>query len=399
MKLCIAGKNNIGADILRYAVKRLGAADIMVVPNDNEPENHTWQRSIRQVARELGVRQVELSELYEIEDLLFLSLEYDKLLRPARFRTKRLFNIHFSQLPLYKGMYTSVWPVRNGETYSGVTLHRIDKGIDTGEIIDQRAYPITLADTSRDVYFKNLATSYELVVDYFEDLLCDTVTTYPQPAVPSSYYSRATIDFSDIVVDFNNTAFQIHNFIRSFSFYEYQLPVVLDVPVWKSEITNEPSLGKTGTMVCDDETSFVVNTIDYNLRLHRMFGTALFEAVSTDDAKEVRRLAAITHDVNLTNRQGWSALMVACYNYLPAVVAALLAAGANVNQFNLNGTSVFMYAKDGALNAGDTALLDTLLQHGADINWRDLSGKTVLDYCRANNNQEMVTFLTSRNAS
>jgi ankyrin repeat protein len=57
-----------------------------------------------------------------------------------------------------------------------------------------------------------------------------------------------------------------------------------------------------------------------------------------------------------------------------------------------------MYAKDGALNSGKTDLLDALLHHGADLNWRDFSGRTVLDYCRANNNQELVAFLETRGA-
>jgi methionyl-tRNA formyltransferase len=398
MKLRIAGKNNIGADILRYAVSRLGTADIVVLPNDDEPERHTWQRSIRQVARELGVREVVQSDLYEVEDLLFLPLEYNQLVRPALFRTTRLFNIHFSHLPRYKGMYTSVWPVRNGETYSGVTLHRIDKGIDTGHILDQRFFPIKLADTARDVYFNYLATAYQLVIDHFEDLLHDKVVTRPQAAVPSSYYSRNSIDWKNITVDFRATAFQVHNFVRSFTFFEYQVPTVLGSPVWKSEITLDPSLGKAGTIVRDDDTSFVVNTIDYNVRLHRMYNGALFEAIAAGDAGQVRELAPRTHDVNLTNRQGWSALMIACYRYQPEMVAALLDAGANINQFNLNGTSVFMYAKDGALNSGKSDLLDTLLHHGADLNWRDFAGNSVLDYCRANGNQEMVTFLEARGA-
>ena len=34
-------------------------------------------------------------------------------------------------------MYTSIWPIINGENYCGVTLHEIDSGIDTGDIIDQ----------------------------------------------------------------------------------------------------------------------------------------------------------------------------------------------------------------------------------------------------------------------
>ena len=90
--------------------------------------------------------------------------------------------------------------------------------------------------------------------------------------------------------------------------------------------------------------------------------------------------------------------MVACYQHQPAVAAALLAAGANVNQFNLNGTSVFMYAKDGALASGRTDLLTLLLEHGATLNWRDFSGRTVLDYCQANGNTDLVSFLLAHGA-
>jgi methionyl-tRNA formyltransferase len=379
-------------------VERIGAADIVVLPNDNEPERHTWQRSIRQVARELGVREATLAEVYAMENILFLSLEYNNIIKPALFKTKRLINIHFSHLPKYKGMYTSCWPILNGESESGVTLHRIDKGIDTGDIIAQATFPIAPDHTCRDVYFNYLRTGYDIIVANFEKLLNDDFQSKPQSPIGSSYYSRKSIDYANLKVSFWATAQQVHNYVRAFSFYEYQLPRVFGAPIWKSEITPEPSVGKPGELAREDEHSFVVNTVDFNVRLFKDYSLRLFEAVAAGDETRVRELAALTHDVNLTNRQGWSALMVACYQHRASAVAALLAAGANVNQHNLNGTSVFMYAKDGAVNSGDTTLLDTLLQHGADINWRDFTGKTVLDYCRANGNQDVVAFLEARDA-
>ena len=39
-------------------------------------------------------------------------------------------------------MYTSYWPIKNGEKKSGVTLHKIDSGIDTGDIISQLSFDI-----------------------------------------------------------------------------------------------------------------------------------------------------------------------------------------------------------------------------------------------------------------
>ena len=56
---------------------------------------------------------------------------------PKNFLNARLYNIHFSYLPAYKGMFTSALPIKNGEVDSGVTLHKIESGIDTGDIIDQ----------------------------------------------------------------------------------------------------------------------------------------------------------------------------------------------------------------------------------------------------------------------
>lgn len=72
------------------------------------------------------------------DDLIFISLEFDKIVNPDLFKDARLYNIHFSLLPSYKGMYTSAIPILNGEEMVGVTFHEIDKGIDTGNIIAQK---------------------------------------------------------------------------------------------------------------------------------------------------------------------------------------------------------------------------------------------------------------------
>ena len=73
---------------------------------------------------------------------MFISLEYHRLIDPLKFVTSKLYNPHFSLLPAYKGMYTSALPLLNDEKDAGVTLHHIDSGIDTGDIIDQIIFPI-----------------------------------------------------------------------------------------------------------------------------------------------------------------------------------------------------------------------------------------------------------------
>ena len=55
-------------------------------------------------------------------------------------------------MPKYRGCHTNFYQILNGEKYSGVSLHKIDKGIDTGDIIDQVKFKVRLNDTAYDNY-------------------------------------------------------------------------------------------------------------------------------------------------------------------------------------------------------------------------------------------------------
>ena len=65
-------------------------------------------------------------------------------------------NLHKSYLPHFRGMAPSFYALLQGEKQAGATLHKIAKGFDTGDIIDQVAIPIERGDT---VYSLNQRTS------------------------------------------------------------------------------------------------------------------------------------------------------------------------------------------------------------------------------------------------
>ena len=122
-------------------------------------------------ANELNIKVNTLEDSYCIDNLLFISLEFDRIVNPNKFKTDKLFNIHFSLLPKYKGMFTSIMPILNNEKATGVTLHKIDKGIDTGEIIAQKEFEIDLMDNARDVYHKYIHYGILLLKECLEKLL------------------------------------------------------------------------------------------------------------------------------------------------------------------------------------------------------------------------------------
>lgn len=219
MFVCIAGKNDIAVAALDYLIKLNGDYELGIVCNKTETGINGFQRSLRLFAEQNNIKEYQLEAIYEIEDLVFFSLEYDRLIRPNLFRSNRLFNIHFSKLPQYKGMYTSAIPILNSEKTVGVTLHRIDYGIDTGEIIAQEDFDIN-GMTCREVYFSYIKYGTALVLKNMPNLLGGKEISYPQAVIGSSYYSKKALDYSNITIDLNQTADGIERQIRAFTFRE-----------------------------------------------------------------------------------------------------------------------------------------------------------------------------------
>lgn len=96
--------------------------------------------------------------------MLFLSIELDRIIRPEKFKTKELYNIHFSMLPKYKGCFTTIMPILNGEESTCVTFHRMRVGIDTGEIVEQKEIKIEDSDSSFDIYKKCIKNDTECLL-------------------------------------------------------------------------------------------------------------------------------------------------------------------------------------------------------------------------------------------
>jgi len=77
----------------------------------------------------------------------------------------RQLNIHPSLLPKYKGLHTHARAVEAGETHHGCTIHYIDEGMDTGEIIAQAKVRIFPEDTSETLAAKVLRQEHILYPD------------------------------------------------------------------------------------------------------------------------------------------------------------------------------------------------------------------------------------------
>ena len=395
--LCLIGKSNALYNAINYTIQNFPEQKIIVVPAQSDIEIDTWQYSIKRLCIERKIKTCLLSELYEISNLVIISIQFDLILKPELFKTEQIYNIHFSLLPKYKGVYPAIWPIIDGEKESGVTLHKIDAGIDTGDIIDQKTIEIKLNDTARNLYHNCINAAFLLYKENIEKLIADNFVSLPQSPINSIYYSKKSIDFGNIKYNLNRTAFQIHNQIRGLNFREFQLPVLFERHILKSEILNEKSDGKPGSIVSEDKQTFIIiNTVDFKLKIYFDNHNDLFLACREGELDLFNKTLPLISDLEIMSKEGWTALMIAVFSNNKEITTRLVNAGANVNATNYKGTSVLMYAKTIAAKTNNFDILDILITGGANLSICDNKGIGILEYARKEGNQNVITYLTSK---
>ena len=100
-------------------------------------------------------------------------------------------NIHPTRLPRGQGKTPSCWHMLMGDKFNWITLHWIDEGIDTGDIIAQAAVDITAQETGHDSTIKLLHAGYQMFTENLPRLRAGTAARIPQnqiPGVDKLYY-------------------------------------------------------------------------------------------------------------------------------------------------------------------------------------------------------------------
>lgn len=381
MRICIGGKNNIAVDVCKYIQDYYPEIEIYAIPTKSDDGIDGFQRSFKKYVEENGVEIVSLKDVYEWEDLIFLSTEFDRIIRPDQFKSKELFNIHFSKLPKYKGCHTAAMPILNGDKFTGVTFHLMEKGIDTGDIIDQRDLIIEKDDTCGSLYLKLIKLGTEVVIANFENVINYDYNVYQQSVDDSTYYPRSDIDYANNTIDYNRTALQIDRQIRAFSFRAYQLPKYNDTKIVSTKVTSNKSTERPGTIISEDSNFIRIATIDYDVILYKERMEEIIGYVKDGNLKrlkQVKNLRDYVHEHEATH--GWTLLMVAAYNAQLDVAKYLLSLGSDINARNYKGTTVIMYGKDGMLNSKDDKLFNYLLAQGANPYLKDYCGKSLFEY-------------------
>jgi len=123
-------------------------------------------------------------------------------------------NLHASLLPKYRGAAPIQWAIAMGETITGVTIMRIDAGLDTGDILRQCEERIQSEDTAVTLAPRLAQAGAELMIATLAGLQGRTIT--PRPQDNSKATLAPILKREDGLIDFSRTATDAANRLRGF---------------------------------------------------------------------------------------------------------------------------------------------------------------------------------------
>ena len=237
MKLVICGKNDIAVEITEFLYKR--KQELLIVPAKTDLRDDGWQKSLAKKGIERGVEVLDnnvnsednLLKITNFQPNYIISLQYDKIMIKdiIDIPSHGVLNLHFSLLPKYRGVAPVAHATINCEEKTGVSLHYIDEGTDTGDLIAQAETEIEETDTGRTLYEKLTKMGIELFKDNYRNMLNFNLTRKKQNNKKASYYAQEDLKFNENVIRWGKSTRQVSCWIRAFIFPPFQYPkIILD---------------------------------------------------------------------------------------------------------------------------------------------------------------------------
>lgn len=124
-------------------------------------------------------------------------------------------NLHASLLPQYRGAAPIQWALVHGETTTGISLMRMDEGMDTGPVFSRRPLPIAEDETAGTLEAKLAALAAEVVRRDLKPAIEGRVAAEPQDAALASYAPPLTAKHATL--DFSSSAMALERWIRALS--------------------------------------------------------------------------------------------------------------------------------------------------------------------------------------
>lgn len=208
-----------------------------------------------------------VAELAALQPDVIIVVAYGQILPQAILDIPRLgcLNVHGSVLPKYRGAAPIHWAILNGDKETGVTVMRMDAGMDTGDILSIAYEPISAQDTTATLYERLKVLGAKLLVDTLPKLDAGLITPVKQDNSQATYTHLIKRDMEKI--DLSSSAEAIHNKVRAISGAFVLNAEGVPLKIWSTELTEFECQGSCGEVLRTDKRGIIVVTGSGCLRL------------------------------------------------------------------------------------------------------------------------------------
>lgn len=222
----------MGSPEFSLATLRALAANYTVVGVVTQPDRPAGRGKqltpppVKTLALELGLPVIQPRRLREPEAIdqlrawapdLIVVAAYGQILRPdvLDLPPHGCINVHASLLPRWRGASPIQAAILHGDAETGVTIMRMDAGLDTGPILSQRGIPIAPDDTAATLSEKLAGLGANLLIETLPDYLSGELKPTPQPE--QGVTTVSTLEKNDGLLEPNLVADVLARKVRAFN--------------------------------------------------------------------------------------------------------------------------------------------------------------------------------------
>jgi methionyl-tRNA formyltransferase len=242
------------------------------------PRFDTVDQTLYDYARQYNIDYFKLENVNSPESLdkidsyscdLLVSMSFNQIFKKdiIELSPLKIINCHAGKLPFYRGRNVLNWALINDEKEFGITVHFVDEGIDTGDLILQRLFSITDNDDYKSLLELSYKECASILYDALQLFISGNVNRIPQDSIhPLGSYCGRRIA-GDEFINWNTTSREIFNFIRSISSPGPRAQTYLNNDIIKINssnfLSNAPSyIGKPGQILAKTKNGYLVKTAD-----------------------------------------------------------------------------------------------------------------------------------------
>jgi methionyl-tRNA formyltransferase len=247
VKVAFAGTPEFAATILRALTS--SPHEVGLVISQPDPRKGRGRKTtptpVAEVARQRELRLAQPVRISELEDELsafdaLVVAAYGQILRPDTLYAARhdAYNVHASLLPKYRGAAPVERAIMNGETETGVTIMKMDEGLDTGPTALQIPIPIPPEMNSGELTNLLANTGSEAIVETLNMLERNSLTLVEQDSLNATYASKLTDE--ERVIRWRGDAGEVHDLVRALAprvgARTYHAAIDGPVKIWRSRV-------------------------------------------------------------------------------------------------------------------------------------------------------------------